>query len=114
MAAAGEKPLEPRRIEVLIDDVEHVPACLGDEQLWRVATRSAWLEQLAELRDVALENGGRGLWRSSIPERIDEGLGGDDVVSLEHQKREQRRQAAPSDLHRAAIADDAQSAEDPE
>ena len=87
-------------------DVEHVARGLRGDDV------SA--ERLAELRDVVLECVLRRRRRLARPELLDQRIGRDDLVAVEHEQRQQGPVHLAREGNRLAVADDLERTEDTE
>ena len=105
-ARLPEQALEPRRINAVGVDPEHVPGRLGHEELRP--------DDLAELGDEVLQRGRRRPRGFLAPDLVDQAVGGDDLAGVNEQRREQRALLLPSQWERAAVRADFERPEDAE
>jgi hypothetical protein len=71
-------------------------------------------EHLAQTREVHLQRLAARLRRSLLPEGVDQAVGGDDLVRVQEQDREQRPLLGAADVHLPPVLDDLERAENPE
>ena len=103
-----EQPLEPVRVEPVGVELQAVPALPGHDQ---VAPAS---ERLAQPRDMDLHGLGRRGRRLLAPELLDQPVGAERLVGVQHEHGEQRALLAPSERDFAALVEDLERSEDAE
>lgn len=79
-----------------------------------LAAPAAWLERLAEMRDVALEHVHRRLWRRVAPDLIDQPVGRDDLIRVQEEQRENSPLLRAAERERSPIRSDLERAQDVE
>src|SRR5207248_10310725 len=93
--------------------LQHVSGRQRDENLV-LASVAAWLERLAEMRNVALEHVRGGLrWRVA-PQVVDQSVGGDDLVRVQQEQREHSPLLRAAERERSPIRGDLQRAQEAE
>ena len=101
-----DEPLEVGQVEVVGADRQHIAVAPRRD---RVAA-----QRFAQLRDVALDQVGRGLGRIVVPDTVDQPLGRDRSVCLGEEERQQDALPRPADRDRIAVDEDLERPEDPE
>ena len=96
---------EPGRVHTLRRNVEAVALAAGDEG-GPVSVRST--ESLAEVGDVGPQGHGALRWWGSVPELVDEALGGDDAADVHQEQDEQCSLPAGDDRCVRVVDEDAQ------
>ena len=105
-AAFLEQALEPRRVELSVQYPEHVAGRHGvDPRLG---------QELAQLRDVDMDQPVGARRRTAGPQGVHEEIGGDDLVRAQQQRREQRSTLRRTELHGTAVGDHLDRAENAE
>ncbi len=84
------EPFEPRRIDRLRVDPQHVAGGAGDEHRARCARHPVGLEHLPELRHEPVQRGRRRIRWSLSPELVDQPVARDDHVRTDEESSEKR------------------------
>ncbi len=103
-----EETLEASDVELLRVDPDDVAGRDGREE------RRAGAERLAQPRDARLQRRSALVWSLPRPELLDQPVGGDDLVRMEEQEREQATLPRAGQRERDAVVENLQRAEDPE
>ena len=114
LARTPDRRFEAVEVELPRSDVEDVPGRPRDEHAALAARRPLGLDQLAQLRDVAVQCRDGGARRLVAPQLVDEAIGGHDLIGLEQQECEQAALLETAERKRAAFAPDLERAQDPE
>jgi hypothetical protein len=102
---AFEQPCEAVGVELPLGDPQQVPRLTRLDRLLP--------ECLAEGRDVAVKGGRGRLRRVVAPQRLDDRVGGDDVVCVEQEQRQERAPFRAFGGEVSALGGDLERAEDP-
>jgi hypothetical protein len=103
-----EEPFEPVRVEPVGVELQAVPVLPGDDQV------AAAGQRLAQPRHMDLDGLGRRGGRVLAPELLDQPVGAERLVGVQHQHGEQRTLLAPSERDFTALVEDLERSEDAE
>jgi len=101
-SARANEPLEAEEVELVRIDVDHVAGRPRDEQRTAFGA-SGRFEDLAQLRDMDLQGGRRGLRRPIAPEPLDETVARDDFVRVQEKHAQQRALLRAAEPKRPAV-----------
>jgi hypothetical protein len=104
--AIFDQESEAGEIELSVCDAEQVAG--------RLRLQAPTAEQLAHLGDVSLKRFVGGLRRLLVPERVDQAVGGDDLVRVHEQACEQRPLLGAAEVERFSFVEHFERAEDSE
>jgi len=114
---AGEIACPTRGARLLPEALESVQVQLRGLELQHVAGRPGHellaRQQLAQPGDVPMQRGRRGLRRLVAPELVDQAVGGDDLVGVEQEKREEGAALPASELERTVAIEHLERPEQP-
>jgi hypothetical protein len=99
--------LEPPRVELLVLELEHVPAGAGEERLREAV-------ELAQSRDRVLDHLRRGRRRRDAPELVHDLVHRHQLVRVQEQIGEHRPLDRPAQRHGLSLVPDLELAESPE